>query len=203
MRMSPAVITASRLRSSAEITVAVRPLGQPLLERLEHRPELAAVGGIAERDAVHARVHRGVPHAGRAEDDRNRLLHDGIGARETGAGRHRDRDRDIVLVLHRDESTRRVEHPPAGERNQSEEQHAHQHAPAQQHSRGAAVAVGQPLHPAVEPLADAMQPRPAAVVPACDASCGFSIFAASAGDSVSDTTSEITVAEAMVSANCL
>ena len=40
-------------------------------------------------------------------------------------------------------------------------------------------------------------------VRACVSPCGFRITAASAGDNVSDTTSEITVADAIVRANCL
>ena len=159
MRISAAVMSASRLRSSAVIALAVRPFGKRSSNgsNIAHSwPEFVAG---AERDAVHAGVDGGRRHAGRAEHDRNDLLDDGVRAREARARRHRDAERDVALVLRGDEAARRVEHAPAREHEQAGVQHAQQRAAAQQRAGEPRVPAAQALEPRVGALAELVQPR--------------------------------------------
>ncbi len=132
------------------------------------------------------------------------LLNDGIGAREARARRQRDRQRDIALVLRGTKPRGVSSTRQAGQRHQAYIQHAATAHRARQQHRGDARVAATHAHPATRwrvTRARSQCAHRARALSAHRAASGSR--AASAGDSVSDTTSEITVAEAMVSANCL
>ena len=154
-------------------------------------------GGAGKADDVHR-----MRDARRIQRDFHRAPVDVVGARERGRRRQLRDDDEIAAVELRDEADRRLAEFIEPEGDDAGIDHQHQHGDAHRARRQPAIAPRQGVEVAIERRgrsrgsACSTSGRPRA------RACGLSSSAQSAGDSVSDTVSEMIVAPAMVSANC-
>ena len=157
MRMSPAVITASRLRSSAAITVAVRPCGSrsskganiaqiwpPLVALLNVVPSMPEYTEVCRTPGVFRMI--GIACCTMASV-RARLVPGGM----------------VIEIATLFWSCTGMNPRGVSSRRQpvsatsADVEHADENAPAQQHGRAATVGLRHPLHPAIERLAHRVQ----------------------------------------------
>ena len=171
-----------------------------LLERIERHEDRAGIGRIGEGRAGEADDVHCMRDARDLERDLGRLAVDLVGAVERSRRRQLGDDDQVAAVELRDEADRRLAELVEAEGDHAGIDDEHERGEAHELARQPAVAAGQLVETPVEHGKEAadrlLHQRPSAIW--C---LGLSSSAQSAGDSVSETISEMTVAPAMVSAN--
>ena len=170
-----------------------------VLERIEDHEDRAGIGRVGEGRAGEADERDRMRDARRLERDVDGVADHLVGARKRRARRQLRHHDQIAAVELRDEALRRRAELVEADRDHAGIEHQHDHGEAHRPAATSGRSRRQTLEGAVEQRKKPWIGRTRH--PGASGSCGLSTSAHIAGDSVSDTISEITVAPAMVSAN--
>lgn len=179
---------------------------EAFLEAVEGREDHAGIGCIGEGRAVETGKGDCILDAGYLADHLRGPPDDLIGALERGAVRKLNDDDGIALV-HRgyEAAGHDLRHVPGGsEQGDEDEERPGQRDPRPDEvAHRPCIAIGHAVEAAVEAVGKpAAEPRQGLRLSWSWFSCGRNRIAASAGESVRELTAEITVATAIVTANC-
>ena len=144
------LISASRFWASARMRGSESPDFTRSSNGFERAEDRAGVGGVGLRRAGEAGERDGARDAGRVEKDLRGALHDGVGAFERGAIGQLDHGDDVRLVGLRDEARRHDAEHRAGEHQQTDVAHEHDHRQANRPAHAAGIGVRRERERAVE-----------------------------------------------------